>query len=447
SSKDKSVIPSSVFCELIVEMTGPKKPLSKQLRRAQRAIKWAVIVVTILAVISLSTALFSGSVGLLAKGIDSFKDIVAIVTVLFSLWLTQRTPTRRYPYGYFKAETLAALVIAVLIFLTGISVILQAIQLILQPTGVLNITLPLLVSISALPVTFILSWHLKRIGREAGSEAVYNTGQEFQTDILTIIAVIIGLVLTFVGLPWAEPVVGFIIGLIILKNSLQLIYDSVLTLMDAVRNPEQIKHIEKLVQPIEGVLGVHDIKVRKAGPIYFGEMHLEVAGKLTVLKAHRITEEVENRIQEVYPNILSFLVHIEPIIPTTFRLAFPVDQPTATPESRPSKHFGSVNYFIIMDIDSQTISLWEVIPNPAADQNRQRGRNTAMHLIDARVDVVIAEKMGETPLSILRNHLISVYKQNSSLSCKENLQAYMKNELPYLQAQQSTPHAQREEPE
>ena len=428
-------------------MTGPERPHSKQLKRAQRAIKWTVIVVITLAVISLSTALFSGSVGLLAKGIDSIKDIVAIVAVLLSLWLTQRSPTRRYPYGYFKAETLAALVIAVFIFFTGIGVLLQAIQLILQPTGILNITLPLLVSIGSLPITFILSWHLKRVGRAAGSEAVYNTGQEFQTDILTIIAVIIGLLLSLVGLPWAEPIVGLIIGLIILKNSLQLIYDSFLTLMDAVRNPEQIKHIEELVQPIEGVLGVHDIKVRKSGPIYFGEMHLEVAGKLTVLKAHRISEEVENRIQEVYPNIISFLVHIEPIIPTTFRLAFPVDEATATPESLPSKHFGSVKYFIIMDIDDQTISLWEVIPNPAASQERQRGRNTAMHLIDARVEVVIAEKMGETPLSILRNHLISVYKQNSSLSCKENLQTYLKNELPYIQAQPSTPHTQREESE
>ena len=426
-------------------MTGPEKPLSEQLKRAQRAIKWAVIVVISLAVISLSTALFSGSVGLLAKGIDSIKDIVAIITVLLSLWLTQRTPTRRYPYGYFKAETLAALVIAVLIFFTGISVILQAIQLILQPTGILNITLPLLVSIGALPVTFILSWHLKRIGQTTGSEAVYNTGQEFQTDILTIIAVIIGLILTFMGLPWAEPFVGFIIGLIILKNSLQLIYDSVLTLMDAVRDPEQLKRIEKLVQPIEGVQGVHEIKVRKAGPIYFGEMHLEVAGKLTVLKAHRISEEVENRIQEAYPNILSFLVHIEPIIPTTFRVAFPVDQQTATPESLPSKHFGSVKYFIIMDIDSETISLWEIVPNPAADQDRQRGRNTAMHLIDARVDVVIAEKMGETPLSILRNHLITVYKQNAQNNCQKNLQAYLNGELPYLQAQPSTPHSHKTE--
>jgi predicted Fe-Mo cluster-binding NifX family protein len=287
----------------------------------------------------------------------------------------------------------------------------------------------------------MLSWHLKRVGKAAGSEAVYNTGQEFQTDILTIIAVIIGLILSFMGLPWAEPIVGLIIGLIILRNSLQLIYDSFLTLMDAVRNPEQIKHIEELIQPIEGVLGVHEIKVRKAGPIYFGEMHLEVAGKLTVLKAHRISEEVENRIQEAYPNILSFLVHIEPIIPTTFRLAFPVDQPTATPESLPSKHFGSVKYFIIMDIDDQTISLWEVVPNPAANQERQRGRNTAMHLIDARVEVVIAEKMGETPLSILRNHLISVYKQNPQMSCKQNLQAYLNSELPYLHPQPSTPHS------
>ncbi len=412
--------------------------IDENLARARRVIKWAATMVVALAITWFTVALLTGSVGLLAKGIDSLTDLIAIITVFLGLWLAQRPPSQKYPYGYFKAETMAALVVAIVIFITGIGVVWHAIQRFLFPTALSFLELALIVSIASIPIIFVMSWYLKKVGRETGSKAVYNSGQEFQMDILASIAVVIGLTFTWFGFPMVEPIVGFIIGLLILRGSLQLIYESGLILMDAGQDPEQIKAIEQLAKPIQGVLGVHAIRLRRAGPICYGEMHLEVAGKTTVLQSHLLAEEIATRVRESYPDVLSFLVHVEPVLPVTFRVAFPVDQVKATPDTKPNTHFGSTPHFLILDIDKRKITLWETMPNPFAKETRQRGKNTAHLLIDAKVEVVFAEKMGETPLSILRNHLIHVYHQNSQANIRKNLESYLEDELPPLKPKART---------
>ncbi len=419
-------------------MSHANTRIDKNLTRARHVTKWAIIVVIALATTWFIIAFLSGSVGLLAKGIDSLSDLIATVTVFLGLWLAQRAPSQKYPYGYFKAESMAALIVAVFIFITGLGVLWQAIQRILFPTELSFIGLALVITLASIPIIFVMSRYLKKIGRETGSTAVYNKGQEFQMDILASIAVIFGLIFAFFGLAWIESIVGFIIGLFILRSSFQLAHESVLILMDAGQDPEQIKAIEQLTLPILGVLGVHAIKLRRAGPICFGEMHLEVAGKTTVLQSHLLAEEISTRVKEVYSDVLSFLVHVEPVLPTTFRVAFPVDKPEATPDSIPNMHFGSTPFFIVMDIDQRKIALWEVMPNPSAKDSKQRGKNTAHLLIDAKVEIVFAEKMGETPLSILRNHLIHVYKQNSQANCRKNIEAFLEDELPPLTAKEIT---------
>ncbi|MFX1539189.1 MAG: cation transporter, partial [Promethearchaeota archaeon] len=90
-------------------MSHANTRIDKNLTRARHVTKWAIIVVIALATTWFIIAFLSGSVGLLAKGIDSLSDLIATVTVFLGLWLAQRAPSQKYPYGYFKAESMAAL--------------------------------------------------------------------------------------------------------------------------------------------------------------------------------------------------------------------------------------------------------------------------------------------------------------------------------------------------
>ena len=413
-------------------MAKPTANIDQQLERSRRVIKWAMVVVILLAITKGIVGYFSGSVGLFAQAIDSFTDLIAGSTVYLGLWLAQRPPSQKYPYGYFKVETMAALIVAIFIFGTGLLVLWQAILHILVPVEIVFYDAALIVAAVSIPIIFVKSWYLKKVGRETGSGAVYSIGQDYRMDLYASLVVLIGLAFEGVGIWWAEAVVGFIIGLVILKASLEISYSSILTLMDAVTDPEQVSEIEKLALKVKGVQGIHDIKVRHAGPICFGEAHLHVAADLSVAQAYRVSKEIEKRVTATYPEMLTFLVHIEPTKVESLRIAIPVDKASSTPESLPNPHFGSSSYFLLIDIKHGELIHWKTMKNPGASQKKQSGINSAKMLLDVNVDALLAGEIGETPFNTLRNALVDIHCLNVEKTCSDNILDFLNDKLPHL---------------
>jgi cation diffusion facilitator family transporter len=417
-------------------MAKPHMDMNHQLKRSRRVIKWAMLIVILLALSKGVVGYLSGSVGLFAQAIDSFTDLIAGSTVYLGLWLAQRPSNQKYPYGYFKAETMAALIVAIFIFGTGLLVLWQAIMHILLPTELAFYDIALIVAIASIPIISVKSWYLKKVGRETKSDAVYSIGQDYRMDLYSSLIVLTGLISEGVGIWWAEAVVGFIIGIVILKSSLEIAHGSVLTLMDAVTNLGQVEEIRELASQVRGVQGVHDIKVRRAGPISFGEIHLEVAADLSVAQAYRISVEIERRVTTAYPEMLTFLVHIEPTKIESFKIAVSVNNAKSTPESIPNTHFGSSPYFLLIEVKHRKTTHWATMKNPGASQEKQRGITSAKALIDVNVNIVLAGGMGEAPLSYLRNALVDVHSLNPKQTCAENVLAFLDDKLPHLIATQ-----------
>ena len=410
------------------------------LGRCRRVIMLSSLVVVAMAAAKAAVALLSGSVGLLAQAVEAFTDLLSASMVYMGLWLAQRPPSQRFPYGYLKAETMASLIVAVFILLSGLGVLWEAVHRILNPAGLQYAEFAVGVAASSIPIHVALSIYLKRVGRETRCDAVHGTGRNYEMDAYSSCVVLLGILSALLGLPWAEPIIGFVIGLLIIKGSVEIAHSSALTLMDAVPHPERLEDIRKLVTPLRGVRGVHAIKVRRAGPFCFGEMHLEVDGEVTVDQAHRLTEEVERRVQETFPQIQEFIVHVEPAKRTRFLIALPVDGPNATPDSTPALHFGLCSHFLLAEVEEGNITKWKVVKNLASQLERKRGLATAKFLIEQGVDTVLVEEIGETPLSILRNSLISVRLLDLSKTCAENVNAFLTGILPHAIA---APHPQR----
>ncbi len=419
-------------------MAKPHMDMNQQLGRSRRVIKWAMVIVILLAISKGVVGYFSGSVGLFAQSIDSLTDLIAGSTAYLGLWLAQRPMSQKYPYGYFKAETMATLIVAIFIFGAGLLVLWEAIMHILLPIGLAFFDIALIVALVSLPIIYVKSWYLKKVGRETKSEVVYSIGQNYRMDLYSSLVVLVGLVTDGMGLWWAEAMVGFIIGTVILKSSLEIAHGSVLTLMDAVTNLEQVGEIKELASQVKGVQGVHDIKIRKAGPICFGEIHLEVAADLSVAQAHRVSVEIERRVTTTYPEMLTFLVHIEPTKVESFRIAIAVDNEKSTPESLPNFHFGLSPFFLIIDVKRRETTHWMILKNPGISQETQRGISSAKALLDVNVNAVLAGGMGEAPLSYLRNALVDVHSLDPKQTCAENVLAFLDDKLPHLIATQKT---------
>jgi len=130
--------------------------------------------------------------------------------------------------------------------------------------------------------------------------------------------------------------------------------------------------------------------------------------------------------------MLTFLVHLEPIKVESFRIAIPVDKANSTPESLPNPCFGSSPYFLLMDVKHRELFHWKTMKNPGASHKKQRGINSAKALLNVNANALLAEGIGETTLSILRNALVDIHCLNLEQTCIDNVRAFLDDKLPHL---------------
>jgi predicted Fe-Mo cluster-binding NifX family protein len=246
--------------------------------------------------------------------------------------------------------------------------------------------------------------------------------------VYSSILVFLGVLSSYVGVPWIEPVIAVIISGFILKTGVSIGKNSALALMDAVLKPEHISKIRRLSEEVHGVIGVHDIKIRKSGPFCFGEMHMEVEEGLSVERAHAIAEEVERKAKQECAELETLVIHMEPAKRKKFRIAIPIEEDKGL-ESTPNRHFGSASHFIIIEIDQGQIKNWTVKPNPGAELSKKRGINSADFLISEGVNILLAREMGEGPFHVLRDGFVEIYNLISGSKIREIIEDFLKSKL------------------
>jgi len=372
--------------------------------------------------------LFTGSTALLAQAVDSFTDVFASVAVYLGLKFTQKKPTEKFPYGYYRAETFASLIVAIIIILSGLEIARESTMRFLQPEAVSFPYVAMSVAAISIPFLFFLAKYNKKIGEDINSQAIVGQAKNFTLDVYSSMLVFLGVLSSYLGIPWIEALVAVIISAFILKTGASIGKDSVLALMDAVLKPEHISKLRRLSEEVPGVIGVHDIKIRKSGPFCFGEMHMEVEEDLPLERAHAIAEEVERKAKQECEELETLVIHMEPAKRKKFRIAVPIEEDRGL-ESTPNPHFGSASNFIIIEIDQGQIKNWTVKPNPGAKLSKKRGITSADFLIAERVNTVLAGELGEGPFHVLRDGLVEVYNLPSNSGIGEATEDFLNGKL------------------
>jgi cation diffusion facilitator family transporter len=150
-----------------------------------------------------------------------------------------------------------------------------------------------------------------RVGRQIGSAALIADGLHARTDGFTSLGVLLGTIGVAIGLPWADPVIGLVIGITILIVVWGAAKDMWLRLMDAI-DPEVTELVEKKAAEIEGVMSVHYVAVRWLGHRQRAELHATVDCQLPTLDSHRIAEDVRHVLFHTLPTLAEVTVHIDP---------------------------------------------------------------------------------------------------------------------------------------
>lgn len=278
-----------------------------------RAARASVAVAGVLTAAKLGAYLVTESVAMLSSLIDSSVDLVASALLLLAVAQAQRPPDRSHRFGHGKAEPLAALGQGAFVVGSALFLFFESARRLVHGVPVVHRhDLGIATMGFAMLLTGILVVYQRSVIRRTGSVAIAADRVHYAGDFMSHLAVIAGLVLAQVtGFTQIDTLFGIGIGLWLVWNARSIILDALDYLMDRELPQATRDRIKEIVRADPDTRGLHDLRTRSTGTGEFIELHLELDGRLSLKKAHEITDRVEAALQAAYPRA-EITIHQEP---------------------------------------------------------------------------------------------------------------------------------------
>ncbi len=270
----------------------------------------------LLAVLKVGLGLFSGSMAVIADGIDSATDIVTSLITLFTANIISEPPDKEHPWGHARAEAIATKALSFFIFFAGAQLFISTVGTL---TGGETRDLPgkwaLLATGISIVTKIFLALDKFYAGKKTESSMLIADAKNMQNDIFLSLAVLIGLGATFYfHLPVIDSITGLLLSIWIMKCAYSLFMETSIELMDSVDDKSVYNTVFEAAMSTEGVLNPHRARIRKLNMRYDIDLDIEVDGSMSLHDAHEIAVEVEERIKTALPDkIFDIMVHVEPL--------------------------------------------------------------------------------------------------------------------------------------
>jgi cation diffusion facilitator family transporter len=280
-------------------------------RRQQAAARLSLCSNIVLVIVKIAAGLASGSISVLAEGVQSTVDVVASAVILFTVRAAAAPPDSRHPYGHGKFENVASLAQMVLILSTTAYLFYSAWERWNHPVmprldwGIAALTF-------AAGVNAWVSRHLGRVARETQSQSLEAEATHLRSDMLSCLGVLAGLGAVWVTRdPRLDPLMAAGMTVLVVSSALRLLRESLRPLLDEGLPTDEEARVRAVLEADARVLGYHRLRTRRAGSARLMDLHVLLDDDLSFREAHAIGEEVEGAIRDVLPNV-DVIVHVEP---------------------------------------------------------------------------------------------------------------------------------------
>lgn len=265
------------------------------------------------AAVQLVILLLSGSVALLADTIHNFADALTAVPLGLAFWLARRPATRRYTYGFGRAEDVAGVAIVVVVAASAVLVGWEAVDRLLRPSTVHDVAWVGVAGAIGFVGNEVVARYRIAVGRRIGSAALQADGFHARTDGLSSLGVVAGAVGVALGWRDADPVFGLLITATIVVALRGAARDIYRRLMDAV-DPALVDRVEEVLGATPGVEGVDAVRVRWIGHTLHAEAEVVSAAGMSLRQAHDVAEEARHQLLHHVPRLTTVTVHTSPAV-------------------------------------------------------------------------------------------------------------------------------------
>ncbi|HEX9055510.1 MAG TPA: cation diffusion facilitator family transporter [Gemmatimonadales bacterium] len=288
--------------------------MSEGARRGMRTAQVGMLVNAALAAIKLLAGVLGSSYALIADGVESTADIFSSLIVWGGLRIASRSADDDYPFGYGKAEPIAAAVVGLMLIAAAIGIAIESVREIRVPHHApAPFTLAVLVGVVL--VKEVLYRRVFRVGADVGSTAVKADAWHHRSDALTSAAAFVGISIALIGGPGWEPAddwAALLASTIIAYNGIAALRPAVADLMDRAPGEAMLARVSAAATGVHGVCAIEKLKVRKAGLGYWVDLHVQADPRLPLEEAHVLSGMVKSAIRQAVPEVAGALIHMEP---------------------------------------------------------------------------------------------------------------------------------------
>lgn len=286
-------------------------------KKAEFAAMLGIVVNIVLAIVKWGIGVYAGSRALIADAVHSASDVAGSFAVYLGLKAAKQPPDDDHPYGHGKAESIAAIIVAVLLFLVGIEIGKSSINAFFKPIEAPK-SIAIVAVILSIIVKEVLFRYKYKLGRELNSDALIVNAYEHRSDVYSSIAALIGIGFAIIGgkigigwLEYADPVAGVVVSLMVLKMAWSLGKESIHNALDHVLHEEDTLELRKVVEAIEDVKQIDELHAREHGHYVIIDLKISVDPTMTVEEGHRVGKKVKKNLLEI-ENVQNVFVHINP---------------------------------------------------------------------------------------------------------------------------------------
>ncbi|MFP4094076.1 MAG: cation diffusion facilitator family transporter [Cyclobacteriaceae bacterium] len=281
-------------------------------------ILWAswvgIIVNLLLAITKVSLGFIADSQAVIGDGIDSLSDVATYTITLFTARIASKPPNVHFPYGYSRAETIAAKLLSFFILFAGAQLLFgNALQLIEGDKREVPGMLAIYVTVFSILAKLLLSVWQFRMGKKTASRMLTANAENMRADIILSASVLLGVGATlYFQKPVIDTILAIVVSLWILRVGFKIFMESNTELMEGAEDVSVYEQVFRAADSVDGAYNPHRARIRRMSSFYLIDLDIEVDGSMTVAESHKIGVAVENEIKARLDNVYDIMIHIEP---------------------------------------------------------------------------------------------------------------------------------------
>ena len=275
----------------------------------------SIIQNVLLSLFKLFAGIFANSNAMISDAIHSASDVFSTIVVIIGVRLSSRDSDREHPYGHERMECVAAIILSIVLFITGLGIGIQALQAILN-VNYETLQMPGILALIAAIVSIItkeaMYWYTRHYAKQIDSAALMADAWHHRSDAFSSIGALIGIAGSRMGFPIMDSIASLVIFVFIAKAAFDIFKDAMDKMVDHSCDENTEKAIYDCVISHEDVLGIDLLQSRIFGNKIYVDLEIELDASYTLEKAHRIAEDIHEDIEKNFPKVKHVMIHVNP---------------------------------------------------------------------------------------------------------------------------------------